>query len=153
MINYASELRRQVIQPTLGCLGVELPAAPDLLVACALLAASFARAEDGGLGLYRITPAQHRQLWDGHLAFRPELASTVRGLASQRNFLLEPDRELVTNLAYASAIAWLLLESSGETLPAAGDLDGMVQLWQQVFNTQPADSRRAADWLRQGLAA
>jgi len=38
------------------------------------------------------------------------MASRVRGLASQRAFLSNPERELQTNLGYSTAIAWLLLD-------------------------------------------
>ena len=68
------------------------------------------------------TAAQHRDIWDRYLAFRPEIASRVRGLASQRAFLSNPDHELRTNLSYSTAIAWLLCERAGlgsQPLPAA----------------------------------
>jgi hypothetical protein len=65
-------------------------------------------ARNEGLGLFHITTAQHRDIWDRYLAFKPEIASRVRGLASQRAFLSNPDSELQTNLSYCTAIAWLL---------------------------------------------
>jgi hypothetical protein len=64
------------------------------------------------LGLFHITTAQHRDIWDRYLAFKPEIASRVRGLASQRAFLSDPDSELQTNLSYCTAIAWLLYQRS-----------------------------------------
>lgn len=152
MVNYATELRRLVIRPTLEELDVQEAAAVDCLAACALLTGQFGEEDGAGLGLYRITPAQHRRVWDGYLAFRPELASTVRGMASQHQFLQDPDRELATNLAYASAIAWLLIQISGLALPASDDIEGLVRLWQRVFAARPAaaaETRRACDWLRQ----
>lgn len=39
-----------------------------------------------GHGLYRISELRQRQLWDQHLARDPDLASLVRGLASQHAF-------------------------------------------------------------------
>ena len=65
-------------------------------------------ARNEGLGMFHITSAQHRDIWDRYLAYNPEMASRVRGLASQRVFLSEPDKELQTNLGYCTAIAWLL---------------------------------------------
>tara|TARA_B110000503_G_scaffold12013_4_gene16245 strand:+ start:6371 stop:6706 length:336 start_codon:yes stop_codon:yes gene_type:complete len=78
--------------------------APDVGLFCA-------RSE--GLGLFNITAAQHRDLWDRYLAFNPDLASRVRGLASQRAFLSDPDNELQTNLSYCTAIAWLMQQRVG----------------------------------------
>jgi hypothetical protein len=38
------------------------------------------------------------------------MASRIRGLASQRAFLSDPEGELQTNLSYCTAIAWLLYQ-------------------------------------------
>ena len=45
--------------------------------------------------------------------WNPEMASRVRGLASQRAFLSDPDAELQTNLSYCTAIAWLMQQRAG----------------------------------------
>ena len=108
----AEHLREQVIRPTLEYLGVWTAEEER-----ELLAAAIRRTESGllpghpqELGLFGISSAQHRDLWDRYLAFRPEIASRVRGLASQRAFLSNPDNELQTNLSYCTAIAWLLAQ-------------------------------------------
>lgn len=110
----AEHLREQVIKPTLEYLGAYSEAAAHELVEAALSQPEvglFSR-QPQGLGLFRITSSQHRDLWDRYLAFRPDIASRVRGLASQRAFLSNPDSELQTNLSYCTAIAWLLLQRS-----------------------------------------
>ncbi len=111
----AEHLREQVIKPTLEYLGEWSAEAERELLAAALQETEvglFSRQQlsqqQPGLGLFRITSNQHRDLWDRYLAFRPEIASRVRGLASQRAFLSNPDSELQTNLSYCAAIAWLL---------------------------------------------
>ncbi|HKK22663.1 MAG TPA: hypothetical protein VJ947_03170 [Pseudohaliea sp.] len=120
----AEHLREEVIRPTLGYLGTWSEALEERLLNAAIDGPEvglFARGGEG-LGLYRITAAQHRDIWDRYLAFRPEIASRVRGLASQRAFLSNPDHELRTNLSYSTAIAWLLCERAGlgsQPLPAA----------------------------------
>jgi len=111
----AEHLREEVIRPTLSYLGSWSEALEEQLLAAAIDGPEvglFARGGEG-LGLYRITSAQHRDIWDRYLAFRPEIASRVRGLASQRAFLSNPDHELRTNLSYSTAIAWLLCERAG----------------------------------------
>jgi hypothetical protein len=110
----AEHLREQVIKPTLEYLGAHSLAAEDELLEAALSQPEvglFSR-QPQGLGLFRITSSQHRDLWDRYLAHRPDIASRVRGLASQRAFLSNPDSELQTNLSYCTAIAWLLLQRS-----------------------------------------
>ncbi len=116
----AEHLKDQVIQPTLKYLGVWSTAAEQFLLSAATNAPELGlfSARQDGLGIFHITPGQHRDIWDKHLAFNPDLASRVRGLASQRAFLSDPDKELQTNLSYCTAIAWLLYE---RTNPASGD--------------------------------
>lgn len=111
----AEHLREQVIRPTLQYLGAWSDSAETFLLKAATSAPDlglFAARKDG-LGLYHITAAQHRDIWDRYLAFKPEIASRVRGLASQRAFLSNPDNELTTNLSYCTAIAWLLYQRAG----------------------------------------
>lgn len=111
----AEHLRDQVIRPTLEYLGAWSPTSEAFLLKVAIKAPEvglFSGRKDG-LGLFNITAAQHRDLWDRYLAFNPELASRVRGLASQRAFLSDPDSELQTNLSYCTAIAWLLQRRAG----------------------------------------
>lgn len=105
-------LREQVIKPTLEYLGAWSLEAERELLAAALdgSEAGSAGGDSPRLGIFRISPSQHRDLWNRYLAFRPDDASRVRGLASQRAFLHRPDSELQTNLSYSAAIAWFLLE-------------------------------------------
>ena len=114
----AEHLRDHVIRPTLKYLGAWSPAGESFLLKAATDAPDLGlfSARNDGLGLFHITAAQHRDLWDRYLAFNPDIASRVRGLASQRAFLSDPDSELQTNLSYCTAIAWLLVKRSGVSL-------------------------------------
>ncbi len=132
MARFANELREHIIQPTLQYLGAYSPQAESLLLTMALLSTRFRR-DDERLGVYCIAPEQHRQAWDDYLAFQPDLASEVRALASQRWFLENPDRELIANVAYATAIAWIIFSISGMPLPAADDVDAQAKIWQRLF--------------------
>ena len=122
----AEHLRDQVIRPTLEYMGAWSPASEAFLLNAAINAPDLGlfSAHKDGLGLFHITASQHRDLWDRYLAFNPDLASRVRGLASQRAFLSDPDNELQTNLSYCTAIAWLLhyRAGGGVETPDAGAL-------------------------------
>ena len=115
----AEHLREQVIRPTLEYLGVWSEPMEEALLDAALNGGERGLFQRGqtGLGLFQISSAQHRDLWDRYLAFRPDLASRVRGLASQRAFLSNPDSELQTNLGYSTAIAWLMRERDSASVP------------------------------------
>ncbi len=121
----AEHLRDQVIRPTLEYLGAWTPAAEAFLLQTAITTPDVGlfSSRHEGLGLFHITAAQHRDLWDRYLAFNPDYASRVRGLASQRAFLSDPDSELQTNLSYCTAIAWLLQKRAGGFMeqPEAGE--------------------------------
>ena len=105
-------LREQVIEPTLKYLGEWTPSAEAFLLDSAVDAPELGlfSPRNDGLGIFHITPDQHRDIWDRYLAFKPEMASRIRGLASQSAFLSNPDNELQTNLSYCTAIAWLLYQ-------------------------------------------
>ena len=110
----SEHLRDQVIGPTLKYLGAWSPGIEKFLLNTAVNVPELGlfSARNDGLGIFHITPAQHRDIWDRYLAFKPDMASRVRGLASQRVFLTEPDKELQTNLGYCTAIAWLMYQRS-----------------------------------------
>lgn len=103
------ELRELIIRPTLEYLGCYSKAIENLLVALAQLQEFNSHAPNCQInGLYPIDSDLHQRVWDHYLAFNPDLASRVRGLASQHEFLKHPHNELTTNLSYATAIAWAI---------------------------------------------
>jgi hypothetical protein len=110
----AEHLKEQVIQPTLKYLEAWTLSAEQFLLSTAIDAPELGLFSDReeALGIFHITSRQHREIWDNYLAFNPDLASRVRGLASQRAFLSDPDNELQTNLSYCTAIAWLIYRQS-----------------------------------------
>jgi hypothetical protein len=88
---------------------------------------------------YQITHDNHWSVWDTYLVNYPNLASKVRGLASQHRFLEEPDVELNLNLGYATAIsAMLLLQASENNSLKSANLDNLVECWSTI---NPATSR------------
>ncbi|HWD32949.1 hypothetical protein ACIKP7_19825 [Pseudomonas caricapapayae] len=134
----ASELSQFVIRPTLIYLDRHCASAEALLlgVAASQSALGSALHDRRGHGLYRIGELRHQNVWDQFLARDPELASLVRGLASQHAFLSGPHLELTVNLRYATAIAWMLIEEQAPELPAADDLLGLARIWRQTFQPQ-----------------
>jgi hypothetical protein len=72
---------------------------------------------DLGIGLYRISAHTHIQVWDNYLVTDPESASRVRGLASQQQFLKSPHAELISNLSYTTAIAWMIYKQHQLSMP------------------------------------
>ncbi|MDH4562476.1 MULTISPECIES: hypothetical protein [unclassified Pseudomonas] len=146
----ACDLRQHVIRPTLHYLQRPSSTAETLLLGAAACQSALGSTLDcgNGRGLYGISDERHQQLWDHHLALDPDLASQVRGLASQHAFLAAPHLELTINLRYATAIAWMLVESSVLVLPAADDLIGMAMIWRQVFHPEGSPRDFIDAWQR-----
>jgi len=122
----------ELIRPLLAELGEQRADMAALLLHCWQLGCS----SGSGLGPYALSSARHRQLWDDWLAWREDLASQVRGLASQHHFLRDPDAELCCNLLYSTALAWVAIVASERPLPRASDSAGQTCLWQAVFATE-----------------
>lgn len=134
----ARELSDYVIRPTLEYLNQYSPEAEALLLGIAASQSELGSAlhDRRGHGLYCIREPRHTALWDHYLAQDPDLASQVRGLASQHAFLCSPHMELTVNLRYATAIAWLLVLEQKIRIPATDDLLGMARIWRQTFEPQ-----------------
>ncbi|HBD12641.1 MAG TPA: hypothetical protein DCZ13_10870 [Porticoccaceae bacterium] len=144
----AGQLRKLIIRDTLEELGDWSPAAENLLMGTAAQESGLGvRIKKGrSLGIYLISPAAHRAVWDKYLVDHPELASTVRGLAGQRSFLKNPQNELVTNLKYATAIAWLVYKRCGHPLPENASPEELARYWYRHFHRRP--NGRLEDFLR-----
>ncbi|WP_444935259.1 hypothetical protein ACJJIW_11820 [Microbulbifer sp. JMSA004] len=143
------ELRLQVIRPTLKHLRAWSQGMENLLLGTAAqesqLGFHLKQGRRHGLGIYQIQPHTHREIWDQYLIDHPSLASKVRGLASQRDFLDHPHSELTTNLRYATAIAWLIYRSAEVHKiqeEETSDVANMARLWHQHFHHGPSASPR-----------
>ena len=145
----AEELRQWVIKPTLKRLGVYSKAAENLLLATAAqesgLGSHLKPAGQRALGIYQIHSLAHRHIWDDHLALHSEMASLVRGLASQHDFLTQPHAELATNLSYATAIAWFMYaRHENFSLPKSNDIEAIAGLWKRFYH--PKSKSTAKDF-------
>lgn len=145
-------LRQSVIRPTLGYLGIASDDAERLLVGTLLSIADLpeTRLPENGLGPYAISEALHTRLWDDHLAHNPDKASLIRGLASQRCFLQNPHAELGFNLAYGTAMAWLLYELQGVRLGSGASIGTLARIWQLAY---PHRNGRTSDFVKAWMRA
>jgi hypothetical protein len=138
---FSPDLLQYVIRPTLERLGEFNPQAQMQLLltaACESNLGEHIQKQSLGFGLYRISAKAHQQHWDEYLAFKPDLASDIRGLASQHEFLSHPHLELTTNLSYATAIAYSMYQKQTPHWPKEFDLIAMATLWATTFD-HPVD--------------
>ena len=139
----SSDFRQYVIRPTLTRLGNWSTSLENLLLGSAATASQLGDSLGGqqGLGVYRISVEDHHKVWDEFLALDPDMASKVRGMASQREFLSQPDMELATNLIYATAIAWGIYAKQSAQVPEnEHDELALATCWQNHFRRDPSQS-------------
>jgi hypothetical protein len=141
---YTSDLRDAIVRPTLELLDEWSPSAENLLMGTAAQETQLGNNLQGnnhtGLGLYRISPHTHTQIWDNFLVHDPELASRLRGLASQQQFLKSPHNELIVNLAYATGIAWMIYKRHALTLLNNLSVHELAQCWLSYYCTRDEHS-------------
>ena len=142
MIFSSRDLRTSVVADTLHYLSDWSQSAENLLVGTAIQESGlgFAMRSGNRLGIYHISPTHHRAVWDQYLVNDPELASRVRGLAGQHSFTLNPHKELLTNLRYATAVAWCIYRKATCPLPAANDIWGLGTTWHRHFHRNASGS-------------
>lgn len=142
----ANEFREYVVQPTLKDIDLRSLFAENLLLGTAAVESDLGSrlhlANHASLGIYQISPTTHRKIWDTFLYNRHDLASKVRGLASQREFLLHPHAELATNLSYATAIALMVYLSAKENFDelSANNPQVLANTWLQYFQSEQSES-------------
>lgn len=132
------QLREYVIRPTLEHLGLYSLAAENLVLGTAAQESklgTYVHQLGGGpaLGIYQMEPATHRDIWDNWLAHKPELASRVRQLIAP--WPAPFSRQLVTNLAYATAMCRLHYRRRPEPLPPPDDYEAQAQYYKDFYNT------------------
>lgn len=131
MRDLAVAFRDRIIAPVVDAIGWEECSFLETTLAGVALREGFSvcRFSAGTLSLYGLSSAVHRSVWDEYLAYRPELASLVRGFASQRQFLQSPDQELDTNLSYATAITTCLLRWKSPQPSDSHDPENLCRIW------------------------
>lgn len=141
MIN-PKHFREYVVRPVLMQLEPEIPyskAAENLLVGTAAHESklTYLRQLGGGpaMGLYQMEPNTHVDIWDNYLAYNEALSSKVRSFASQRWPATGLHEELITNLAYATAMARVHYWRQPQPMPDADDLTALSGYWKRWYNT------------------
>lgn len=130
------QFRELVIRPTLQQIGLHSDAAELLVLGTGIVESNLTFLHQNGgpaLGIFQMEPATHDWL-SGELGTRPSWAKLKVAFN-----LIEtgqaPLDQLVTNLAYATAMCRLRYYIVPTPLPAADDLDGLGEYWKHWFNT------------------
>ena len=150
-----SDLLECVIVPVLQHIEMDSPAAHRLVLGTALAESLVAgtthlkQMRGPALGIYQCEPPTYRDVcrW---IDDRPAVAARVYSLRASG---LEYDRQLCSNLAYATAICRCHYRRISEPLPAADDIDALGRYWKRYYNTMLGKGRAEvfADRLRKAV--
>jgi hypothetical protein len=94
------------------------------------------------LGFFQIEPATHSDLWSNYIQHRPKLMQIMHELITPG---VDRERQLITNIAYATAVCRLIYYRRPEPLPEPEDIDGLASYWKQHYNTVLGKGT-AAEW-------
>lgn len=131
------QFRFTVVRPVLHHLDLWSQSAENFLLGTAVQESGLTHLRQLGqgpaLGLYQIEPVTERDVHLNFLKYRPHLSMLVNELLAPM-----PDhaQQLITNLAYATAIARIIYLRCPDPLPDSGDPVGMARYWKKVFNTE-----------------
>jgi len=146
----ASQFRDLVVSPTLEYLGLNSPAAVNLLLMTCAQESHFGQylhqlGSGPALGVYQMEPFTYHSHWERLNGRTDGMAGKVRALAGYRWATSAiPADEMIGNLAYATAMCRVHYYLRPEPLPAADDIAGLARYYKQWYNT-PAGAARVPD--------
>lgn len=136
------QFKNDLVVPSLNKIGLYSDAAANLIVGTA---AQESRGEylvqlgnGPALGFFQMEPATYHDIWDNYLAYKKDLEAKVMHLASieSTSNAFPPDvSQLVSNLAFATAMCRIHYLRVPKKLPEANDIDGLANYWKKYYNT------------------
>lgn len=130
------QFREYVIRPTLRELGVYTEVMEELLFMTAAhesLGGRLLHQENGSaLGVYQIEPTTHQDIWINYLSFNDRMRRQIMALTSKPRV----DNELIVNMRYATAMAYLVYHRAKDSPPSdPSDVWGLSAYYKLYYNT------------------
>lgn len=135
----ASHLRDYVIKPILIYLGNKYysESAVNLLLGTAAVESNLGKylhqINGPALGIYQIEPNTYYDIRKNYLHYHYELRYKINQLLIT---IFNRKKNLVFNLAYATAIARICYYRFAESLPNYDDVEGLANYWKKYYNTK-----------------
>lgn len=134
-----TQLKNEIIKPTLEHLGMYSESAVNLLLGTAAQEShmgKYIKQISGGpaVGIYQMEPATHDDIHTNYLSYRPGLEDKVFEFLGNAPSTLA--QHLIGNLFYATAMARLHYLRVKEPLPKADDVEGLAEYWKDHYNTE-----------------
>ena len=143
-------VRVLVVRPALKHIALHSQSAEDLVLGTLVQESRLTYLQQvgggPGLGVAQMEPETFNWLWDDYLHKRPELKARVRSLMGDWREGWDMPLELVSNLAFASAMCRVRYLPVSAPLPDEGDLAGLGAYWKKYYNTA-AGAGTAEQWI------
>lgn len=142
---YHKQFVDYVINPTLLELGLYSESASQLLLLTAIQESGLSYlhqlGEGPALGLFQIEPKTYYDVYENYLSYRRKLYTSVNRIACCNDKALSNGEvpnvsNLITNMAFATAIARIIYYRAPKKLPEYGDITGMAKYWKEFYNTK-----------------
>ncbi|MXV44301.1 hypothetical protein GS501_04475 [Saccharibacter sp. 17.LH.SD] len=134
-----SQLKAEIVRPTLKAIGLWSLAAENLLTGTALVESGgvYLRQLGSGpaLGLWQMEPFTHDDCWQNFLKF-PAHHSLADAILAMQSHDQTPSGQLVSNLRYACAMARVKYLRAPAPLPSAQDAIDLSSYHKRWYNTQ-----------------
>lgn len=134
----ARQFREHIIKPVLEYLGLYSKSAENLLFGTAaqesLMGHYLKQIKGPALGVYQMEPNTHQDILENFLIYKKDLYSKVLCLISKKG-LENKEKELISNLNYATAMCRAHYLRVREPLPNATDIKALAVYWKKYYNT------------------
>ncbi len=138
----ADQLRDYIIQPTLSAIGLNSPAAVNLLLGTAAQESRLGRyllqtntmPYKGGIGIYQMEKRTYDDIWQRKVANSSILTARIKlylGCSGK-----PPAERMVSDLALATIMARLYYSTIIEPLPLPNDVEKLAYYWKNYYNTK-----------------
>lgn len=132
-----SEIKHQIIAPTLKEIGLYSDTALNLVTGTGLVESGFrVTVQSGGgpaLGWFQMEPKTHDDIWLNFLRYRPNLANRI--LAASGLTGLPEAANLIGNRVYSTCMCRVQYLRSPAPLPSATDAAALSAYHKQYYNT------------------
>ena len=134
---HPQHLKKYIIEPVLYNLGYNQLAAINLLLGTAAqesrLGQYLHQLKGPALGIYQMEPNTYNDICENYLYSRPKLSLKIYDLQING---LTPEKNLIGNLYYATALARIHYLRFSEPLPDANDIRDLAKYWKKYYNTR-----------------
>lgn len=129
-----AQVRDHIVRPALDALGLWTKSAELQVIGTGLIESNYdyvAQVRGPALGFFQMEPVTCQDCWDNYLASRQDLRLKVITMMARQDRI----GQLAWNAQYAAAMCRIKYLRAPIPMPSPNDLNGMAQMWKDVYNS------------------